>query len=98
MTNLTVAEFLAQEIERCGKTQTQIGLEAGYLRPNIITMLKQGSSKVPIRKVPALAKALGVEPALFLRVVLNEYQPEMLATLESVLGPLPTATETVGKA
>jgi transcriptional regulator with XRE-family HTH domain len=97
MRELTVAGFLTSQIEKSGKTQTQIALETGFPRSNFITMLKQGSAKVPIRKVPALAKALGVEPALFLRVVLNEYQPEMLATLESVLGPLPTATETVGK-
>jgi len=58
-------------------------------------MFKQGRTKIPIRKVPALAKALGVEPAIFLRVVLSEYQPELLETLESVLGPLPQELQSV---
>jgi DNA polymerase III epsilon subunit-like protein len=88
MSELTVTEFLSQEIDRCGKTQVQIAMEAGFPRANIITMFKKGIAKVPVRRVPALAEALGVDPAHFLRIVLNEYQPEMLATLESVLGPI----------
>lgn len=95
MNNMTVMEFLTQAIDGCGKTQSQIALEAGFPRSNIITMFKQGRTKVPIRKVPALAKALGIEPVVFLRVVLNEYQPELLETLEGVLGPLPLKAKPV---
>ena len=40
------------------KTQAQIAAEAGYPNPNMITMIKQGTSKVALDRVPALAKAL----------------------------------------
>ncbi len=52
----TVAEFLTHAITHSGKTQKLIADELGYDNPNIITMFKQGSSPVPLKKVGPLAK------------------------------------------
>ena len=46
------------------KTQAEIAEEAGFVNPNMVTMIKQGATKLPIDRVPALAKALEVDPAL----------------------------------
>jgi plasmid maintenance system antidote protein VapI len=83
---LSVAEFLTQQIERCGKSQVAIARDVGYSRSNIITMLKNGTSKVPISRAPALGKAVGLDPAVFLRMVLAEYQPEILKAIEDTIG------------
>lgn len=81
----TVAEYLTQQIDLCGKSQREIATEAGYENANIITMFKQGLTKVPLNMAGPLAKALSVDPVHFLRLLLNEYAPEMLTAIEDVL-------------
>lgn len=83
---VTVAEYLTHAIEMSGKSQRVIAEEVGYSKANLISMMKKGMTKVPINKVPALAKATGVDQRAFLRVVLQEYHPELLETLHNVFG------------
>lgn len=81
----TVAEYLTFHINNSEKTQRQIALEIGYTKPNIITMFKQGSTKLPLDKVGPLAKALEIEPEdLFLKVM-TEYMPETFEALSPFL-------------
>ena len=87
LTYPTVAVYLDREISRCGKTQLQISRECGFPKPNIITMLKQGHTKLPLTKVGPLAKSLGVDPAYLLRLALREYFPDTYSTIEDVLSP-----------
>ena len=81
---IAVAEFIRRQIHTCGKSQKEIAREAGFATPNIITMFKQGTTKIPVRKAGALAKALGVDPAYLLRLVLREYLPETYAAIEEI--------------
>ncbi|WP_370163082.1 hypothetical protein [Limimaricola soesokkakensis] len=74
--NMTVAEYLEAAIRVSGKTQREIAIATGYTKPNVISMMKTGQTKVPIEKIPALAAATGVEVAPFLRLALQEYMPE----------------------
>lgn len=83
---ITVAEYLTQQLNVCGKTQKEIAEEVKYDKPNIITMFKQGKTRVSINKVPAFAKALGVDEVHFLRLTMSEYMPETWEVIESVLG------------
>jgi len=85
-TKLTVAEYLERAIDMSGKTQRQITQELGYENPNIITMFKQGKSKLPINKVNAMALSLGLDPANLLRIVMTEYMPEAWEVIEKVVG------------
>ena len=54
------------------KTQAQIAEEAGFANANMVTMVKQGATKLAIDRVPALAKALDCDPALLLRLALEQ--------------------------
>jgi transcriptional regulator with XRE-family HTH domain len=83
---ITVAQYLSQQIALSPLSQREIAERAGYTKPNILTMFKQGDTKVPVNKVPALAKALGVDSMHMLRIVLEEYMPEAWAAMESILG------------
>lgn len=82
----TVAEFLTQAIEISGRTQKDIALDTGWEKPNILSMMKQGLTKVPLDKVPALAKACRVDPVNFLRIAMNEYSPDVWAVIREHVG------------
>jgi len=93
MRSPSVAEYLTHQLRLCGKTQKQVAKEVGYDKPNIITMMKRGQTKIPLEKVPALAKALSVDPAHFLRIAMLEYAPENWRVIEDAFGFVTTRHE-----
>ena len=82
---LTVAEFLADRIATIDKTQREIAEACGFDNPNIITMFKNGSTKLLITRIAPLAKALQVDPAHLLRLVMLEYMPDTWETIENIM-------------
>lgn len=80
-----VADFIANQIQAIGKSQIKISEEAGFDKPNIITMMKQGKTKVPLEKIPALARALEVEPFILVRMCFKEYLPEVGKILDETI-------------
>lgn len=83
---VSVAQFLEQQIAVCGRTQREIAKDLGYENPNIITMFKTGQTKVPVNKAAQFARAIGVDPVFFLKLVMSEYTPDAWETIEQVLG------------
>ena len=81
-----IARYITEAIERSDKTQLQISKEVGFDKPNIITMIKQGKTKVPICRVSGLAKSLDVDPVHLFNSVLAEYQPETWLAVQEVYG------------
>lgn len=86
MPKLTAAEYLAQAIAISGKTQTEIAKIAGFDKPNVLSMMKKGITKIPIDRVPALARACGTDPKVMLRIVMQEYHPNVWGVLNDTLG------------
>lgn len=78
------AEFLDEAIENSGRTQREIAEIAGFRSANILSMMKQGGTKVPIERIPALARACRVDPRTFAEIAMKEYHPEIWTVLESV--------------
>lgn len=95
LAKVTVAEYLNAQIDLCGKTQLEIARECGFEKPNIITMFKQGKSKLPLSRVGVMAKALGVDPVYLFALVMSEYEPETWRVInEGILQqPLLTSNE-----
>lgn len=86
--------YLHRRVRDCpGLTNVQIAEALGYERPNVVAMMLTGSMKVPVAKVPALAKVLEVDPVALLRRVMDAYNPEVWATLEQVIGKGSIATK-----
>lgn len=85
-TKQDVAAYLAHCIEISGKTQIQIADKAGFPAPNALSMMATGRMKIPLHRVPALAKAMGTDPRELLSNCLQAYQPE-LYTLIACLHP-----------
>lgn len=90
------AKLIAQRVLDLSyrKTQRQIAAEAGFPNPNMLTHLKQGRNKVPLVRVPALARALEVDPALLMRLALDQALGRTAAkAIIDVLGTPVTANE-----
>lgn len=81
----TVAQYLTLLINNSEKTQRQIAQEIGYTKPNIITMFKQGLTKLPLEKIGPLAKALEIAPDDLFFKVMSEYMPETFEALSPFL-------------
>lgn len=75
------------------KSQRQIAAELGYEKPNIITMFKQGSTRLPMEKVPAMATALDVDRVDLLRMWMEDYAPELLVVINENMGMALSRTE-----
>lgn len=81
----TVAEFLTDRIATINKPQRQIAAECGFEHPNIISMFKTGTTKLPINRIGPLAKALDVDPAYLLRLVMLETMPDTWEHIETLM-------------
>ncbi len=91
-----LAKYLDQRVlELKGrKTQGEIAAEAGFANPNMLTMLKQGATRVPLDRVPALAQALDCDPAWLLRLALEQGEGSTAAAaIYEIMGPMVTANE-----
>jgi transcriptional regulator with XRE-family HTH domain len=72
--NTATARLIADRVRDLShrKTQAEIASEAGFANPNMLSMLKSGKNKVPLDRVPSLAKALEVDPAFLMRLALDQ--------------------------
>ena len=60
----------------------------GFERSITLTLIKAGTMKFPINKVPALAAVLDLDPADLLKTALTDASPDLLQTIEAVFNPL----------
>ena len=79
-----VSTYFAALIDRSTKTQDEIAKEAGFHSPNTISMIKTGRTKLPIARIPALAKALDSDPRELLALALQTYEPELYRVYSTI--------------
>lgn len=91
---LTVAQYIDHQLKVAGRPQTVIAKEAGFEQPNMISMLKTGKTKLALKRIPALARALHVDPRHLFMMCIEEYVPDALEAFEEILNqPTLTANE-----
>jgi transcriptional regulator with XRE-family HTH domain len=93
---IKIHEFIAAQLDiakSMGKTQRDIAEAVGYEKPNPINMMSKGTMKVPLDKVPALAKALNVDAGFLFRLALNEQWPEAAEAIAQIFGTPLTKNE-----
>ncbi len=81
---VSVAQFIADAIDASGRTQQQIADACGFSRPNFISMLKTGKTRVPYERIIPLAQALRVDHRVLARLAIGEYEPYLLNILEKL--------------
>lgn len=76
------------------KSQLKIASEAGFPNPNMVTMIKNGASKLALDRVPSMARALECDPAYLMRLSLEQAVGDTAAlALVEVFGTPVTANE-----
>jgi hypothetical protein len=83
-----IARYLDKRIDelRGFRTQREIAAEAGYARPNILSMFKSGETQVPLSKIPALARALEASPGHMFRLAMIDQWPELAPVIDEIFG------------
>lgn len=81
-----VAEFIEREVAHSKYNQKEIAEMAGYKTANVITMVKQGLTKLSIERIPGLAKALKIEPYKLFCMAEEEYEPNKLKVIKEIFG------------
>lgn len=94
-TQTRIARYLSKQIDALQgvKSQREIAFEAGFERPNIMSMFKRGDTKIPLDRVPGLAKALHVDPAYLFRLALEQYWPDLDQVVEEIFGGVQTRNQ-----
>lgn len=91
-----LARFLDKRISqlRGKRTQTQIASMAGFASPPMLAMIKNGTSKCPIDRVPALAEALETDPRHLLRLALLQAWGDTAArVIDEIVGTVLSRNE-----
>ena len=79
---------------RYKKTQREIAIAAGFTNPNMLTMIKQGNSKLAIDRVATLAAALETDPKYLLWLALLQQGNETMSRVfEEVIGTVVSQNE-----
>jgi transcriptional regulator with XRE-family HTH domain len=76
------------------KSQLQIATEAGFVQPNMLSMFKNGSNKLPLDRVTGLAKALDCDPALLFKLALEQLDGDTTASaIQQIFGTVVSRNE-----
>ncbi len=90
-----LVKFLDRRIlEMKPKTQSEMAFEAGFKNANVLSMIRSGAAKLPLDRVPALAKAIDCDPAHLLRLALDQtVGSTFAAAIVEILGSPVTVNE-----
>jgi transcriptional regulator with XRE-family HTH domain len=83
-----LAKFLEKRILelRPKKTQRKIAAETGFASVNMLAMIKAGKSRLPLDRVPALAKALEVDGARLFLMAVEQQDNALAIVLRDIFG------------
>jgi transcriptional regulator with XRE-family HTH domain len=92
-----LTEFIVRRVLelRPKKSQIEIATEAGFVNPNMLSLIKSGATKVPLDRVPALARALEVDPPASVSdgIRAGRRRETMRRAVEEVFGTVVTRNE-----
>jgi len=91
-----LAKYLGKRILelRPKKTQIAIASEAGFVNPNMLAMIKAGTSKLPLDRVSTLAKALDCDPVMLFQLAVEQLGGDTTdLAVRQIFGTLVTENE-----
>lgn len=72
----TAGKLIDEAIDALGITNAEFAQRVGFKSPNVVSMIRKGHTKLPVKRVPVVAKELELDPRTLLRAVLLERDPE----------------------
>jgi len=75
--SISVANYFTQLVDGSELSQKEICKKLGYTKPNLVSMLKTGATKIPLYKIPLIAKIFGVSETEFMVKAMKEYDMEL---------------------
>lgn len=81
-----IAKLISDRLEELQgvRTQKDVADQAGYVNQNMITMIKQGHTKVALDRVMGLAKGLDYDPSHLMQLALEQfYEPHVVEELKA---------------
>jgi len=93
--NTRLAKYLRRRILELSsrKTQLEIARAAGFINPNVLSMIKSGANKLPLDRVPALAEALECDPARLFLMTLEQSGDTKDTAFRTIFGTVVTRNE-----
>lgn len=67
------SNYIYKKLMESPKSQREIADAVGFKNQNMITMLKQGHVKLALDRVPAMAKALNIDPLDLFKIALTQF-------------------------
>jgi hypothetical protein len=90
--NVTRTATLVEQIEvqqaALQLTDYDLCEAVGFERKIMLTLIKAGTMKLPLTRIPAFAAALEIDPAELFRSALRESDPALAQVIEQVFNPL----------
>jgi hypothetical protein len=83
--SLPVRDLLRIRMKDLGFKNADLQQAMGFDAPNVISMMKTGSMRMPIAKTVIAARLLQVDPVFLLGKVIAENDPEMWAAIAEVM-------------
>ena len=90
-----VATIVSNHIDKLAshRNQRELSKAMGFKNPNMLSMIRCGTAKIPFNKIPIIAKVLGIDAALLLRTHLREQWPEFESAVFDIFGGVLTMNE-----
>ena len=87
------ARYISGRIEASQKSDHQIAKEAGFGTASDVSLIKAGTSQLPIGNIGKFAQALDADPVELLTMCLQEYYPETWESISPFLDTVLTTDE-----
>ena len=87
-TNTTrIADFIRRRIEELGgePSHAEIAEHLGYPSEHVVRMFIGGEVRIPLQKIPALAKVLRSDPSHLMTLGLAQYLPASIRCVVTVI-------------
>ncbi|QDL35957.1 hypothetical protein [Rhodoferax sediminis] len=91
-TQVSLAALIEARQAELGLTDQQLCTALGFEREIVLMLIKQGTMKFPLNKVPALAAALSLNAVDLLRQALQESSPDLMQVIEQVFNSAQVTT------
>jgi hypothetical protein len=84
----SLSDLISHRQDELGLSDADLCHAIGFDKLIAITLIKAGTMRMPLNKIPTVARALSLEPGPLLKLALEESSPGLLELIKDVLDPM----------